>query len=154
MANLSSTFEQLHAELGKSLAACGDDADSRAVHSLRTTSRRIEALLRAVSEEHPRAELLRRDAERALRPLKKVRAAAGPVRDLDVQRKWVAEIAEAPGTSESAEERKRVGDECRRLDKILRHQRDSLAAKLSSFVKAEEPKLQHALEPIPSGING
>ena len=141
MANLSSTFAQLHIELAEALAAYRAHPDCQAVHSLRTASRRLEALLRAVSEDHPQAECLRVDAKRVLRQLKTVRAAAGPVRDLDVQRRLTAEIAEKAGASGSVEEGKR-------LDERLHRRRKESAVKLTSVIRKAEPKLERSLGAI------
>jgi CHAD domain-containing protein len=105
-------------------------------------------LLRAVSEDHPQAECLRVDAKRVLRQLKTVRAAAGPVRDLDVQRRLTAEIAEKAGASGSVEERKRLAGDGKRLDERLHRRRKESAVKLTSVIRKAEPKLERSLGAI------
>ena len=75
-----------------------EDADPDAVHRVRTGSRRLQAMLEAMLREAgPAARALERPARAWLRELKQVRRAAGPVRDLDVQRKllenWVGKQA-------------------------------------------------------------
>ena len=55
-----------------------EDLDPERVHKLRTTTRRVEAILSAVEVAKPRAR------RQLLRSLKKVRRAAGVVRDMDV----------------------------------------------------------------------
>jgi CHAD domain-containing protein len=89
---------------------CIEDADSEAVHRVRTGSRRLQATLEAtLREAGPTAHALERPARAWLRELKQIRRAAGAVRDLDVQRKllenWVCEQMPrqdgAPGSSET-----------------------------------------------------
>ncbi len=145
MAALSSTFERLSIELAEALVACRADPAGRAVHSLRIAVRRIEALLHAMAEDHPQAERVHIDAEKALRQLKKVRGAAGPVRDLDVQRRLIAEIVAKASAARSVEGQESLGGEGRSLDARLRRRRKESAAKLTSVVRKAEPKLERSL---------
>jgi CHAD domain-containing protein len=152
MANLSSTFERLHTDLAECLVACRADPNTHAVHSLRTTARRIEALLRMVLDDHPRATHLRRTIEKTLRQLKKVRRTAGRVRDLDVQRKLMVEIAETSHIVESVERQKEVSGECKELDCRLHWRRKQLAAKLTKNLKDAEPTLERALSRVTNAM--
>jgi CHAD domain-containing protein len=152
MANLTSTFEHLHTDLAETLVACRAHPDSNAVHRLRTSTRRIEALLRKVLDDHPRATRLRGKIKRALQQLRKVRRAAGPVRDLDVQRKLVAEITEKSRIVESIEHRNELSGECKVLDDCLHRRRKQSAAKLIKILKVAEPTLERALEQIPDAM--
>jgi CHAD domain-containing protein len=154
MAALSSTFEKLRIELAEALVACRSDPGSRAVHSLRIAVRRLEALVHAMAEDHPQAERLRFDAEKALRHLKRVRRAAGPVRDLDVQSKLIAEIIAKASAPRSAEEQESLGSEGKRLDTRLRRRRAKLAAKLTSVVREAEPKLERSLGALAKPMAG
>jgi CHAD domain-containing protein len=122
------------------------------VHSLRTTTRRIEALLRKVLDDHPRAVRLHGKIEKVLHQLKKVRRAAGPVRDLDVQCELMVEIAETYRIVESVQQRKEVSSECRELDHNLHRRRKQLAAKLTKTLKDAEPILERALERVPDAM--
>lgn len=153
MANLSSTFEQLQTNLAKSLVACRTHPDSHVVHSLRTTTRRIEALLRKELDDHPRAIRLRGKVEKALCQLKKVRRAAGPVRDFDVQSMLTVEITEMSRTVASIEQRKELDDECNGLDHRLRRRRQKAAATLIRVLNDAEPALELALERIPDAMS-
>jgi CHAD domain-containing protein len=85
------------AEMREKLDACrkhGDGPKVEAVHHLRTGTRRVEATLETLAREAG-ARGLGKPAEEArqrwLRQLKKVRRAAGTVRDLDVHRELLAD---------------------------------------------------------------
>ena len=154
MTTLSSTFDKLSTELAGALVACRADPGSRAVHSLRIAVRRVEALLHAMTEDHPRDERLRADTQWALRQLKNVRRAAGPVRDLDVQRKLIAEVTAKAVPSRSVKPLKSFEVEAKRLDKRLRRQRRKLAKKLTSAVRRAEPKLERSLGELAETMAG
>ncbi len=149
MTNLSSTFEQLHSDLDVSLVACRARPTSHAIHSLRTSMRRIEALLRKVLDEHPRALRLRSKIQKVLDELKEVRRAAGRVRDLDVQRMLIVEIATKLRDVGSIKQLEDLGDECTGLDHVLRRRRKREAAGLVRLLKDAEPTLERALDRIP-----
>jgi CHAD domain-containing protein len=152
MANPSSTFEHLHMELAECLVAYRAYPDKHTVHSLRTTARRIAALLRKVLDDHPRTIRLNSKIEKALHQLKKIWRAAGPVRDLDVQRKLIVEIAATYRIAESAKRRKEASSECKRLDHNLHRRRKQLAAKLTKTLKDVEPTLGRALNRVPDAM--
>lgn len=153
MAQPGLIFEELHSELTAALAACRVRPDNRAVHSLRTTSRRMEALLLAVQEDHPRAISLQRSVKKALRRLKSLRGAAGPVRDIDVQRCLLGAVGETSEHAESEAERRRLKAECGQLDQSLLRRRKRLASKLASTVTDSEQALVQALEPVRDGVS-
>jgi CHAD domain-containing protein len=111
-------------------------------------------LLRAVSKDHPQAGRLRVDARHALRQLKRIRSSAGPVRDLDVQRRLIAEIIAKAGASRSAEEQKMLGDDGERLDESLRRRRKKLAVKLTLVLGNAKPKLERELASISDAMTG
>jgi CHAD domain-containing protein len=108
--------------------------------------------LRKVLDDHPRATRLRGKIKRALQQLRKVRRAAGPVRDLDVQRKLVAEITEKSRIVESIEHRKELSGECKVLDDCLHRRRKQSTAKLIKILKVAEPTLERALEDVPDAM--
>jgi CHAD domain-containing protein len=152
MVDPSGIFEELHGELAISLIACRARLDKHAVHSLRTTARRLEALLGAVQRDHPRSANLQRSVKETLRPLKSLRGAAGPVRDMDVQRGLLATIAESLGHSESEAERRRLKADGEELDDRLQRRRKRLAAELASAVKDSERTLEDALDDVGSRV--
>jgi len=146
MANPARIFEQLHGDLITSLVACRVRPDRKPVHSLRTAVRRIEALLLAIREDHPRAATLQHGVRKAFLPLKSVRRAAGPVRDLDVQRELIETIAQHQGHTKTEEERQKLKVDCGELDRHLRRRRRRLAKELTSTAKEFEPALEETLE--------
>jgi CHAD domain-containing protein len=100
-------LQEVAAGMRERLDACrqkGDDPEVEEVHRLRTGTRRVEATLETLAREAG-ARGLGKAAEEArqrwLRQLKKVRRAAGVVRDLDVHRDLLAENFVPTGSSES-----------------------------------------------------
>src|ERR1700688_3980420 len=81
------------------MAQCVEDADTDAVHRVRTGSRRLQAMLEAMLRENATF-ALDHPARPWLRQLKQIRRAAGPVRDLDVHRKLLENLVgkAAPGS--------------------------------------------------------
>jgi CHAD domain-containing protein len=85
------------AEMREKLDACrkqGDAPKVEAVHHLRTGTRRVEATLETLAREagtHGLGTQAEEARQRWLRQLKKVRRAAGTVRDLDVHRDLLAD---------------------------------------------------------------
>jgi CHAD domain-containing protein len=111
-AHLAETAEAFNT----AVAQCADDVDPDAVHRLRTGSRRLQAMLEATLREHPGL-ALQEPAQAWLRQLKRIRRAAGPVRDLDVHRKLLEDwIGKDPANSEEE-----------KLDAWLKHERKRLA---------------------------
>ncbi len=107
-------FRQLQALPGKILR----DPDAKLVHDLRTSARRVEALL-GLNDEH----------RKLARRLRKLRKAAGKVRDLDVQIKAAEELDLAVGKREQA-----------RLLLTLRKQRRERYERLRKQVKEHADK--------------
>jgi len=97
-------IQKLAAALRENLAKCGDDPDVDPVHDTRTGTRRLQATLENVVRELPdgaEGEPVRTAAVAVMRLLKRIRQAAGPVRDLDVHRKLLEKLvkrAVRPGT--------------------------------------------------------
>ncbi|HEY5212445.1 MAG TPA: CHAD domain-containing protein [Acidobacteriaceae bacterium] len=154
MATLANTFEQLHRDLAAAVVACRADPSSHAVHSLRSSTRRVEALSRKVLEEHPRALRLRGKLENALDELRKVRTAAGRVRDLDVQSLLIVEIAADVRAVGSIRQRKELREDCAELDAVLRRRRKRVAERFLGMLEDEEPRLERALDRIPKAMEG
>lgn len=87
--------------LEAAISVCMADPDHKPVHKLRTETRRVEAelvLLAQLAEvpEH------RGETNGLLKQLKKLRRAAGKVRDLDVQRKLLDEFADPEAVNGSS----------------------------------------------------
>ena len=78
--------------LEAALTVCLAEATGKAVHKVRTETRRVEAQLFLLST-MPDLPLHKRDAKLFKRSLKRIRRAAGDVRDYDVQRKELESVA-------------------------------------------------------------
>jgi CHAD domain-containing protein len=87
------TIRKLAAALRVNLVKCAADPDVDPVHDTRTGTRRLQANLENVVRELPDgSEPVRTAAEAMMRLLKRIRHAAGPVRDLDVHRKLLEKL--------------------------------------------------------------
>ena len=113
------------------------DPKKEPVHRLRTSTRRIEAQLELLAllpglPDHTKP------AKKARKLLKKLRQAAGSIRDLDVQRDLLKE------QTASAKLRKDAAN----LRRTLKHQRSAEAASFTKLLKVEQRKLAPALEQL------
>src|SRR5215468_252577 len=84
------TLRQYITELEAAILLCLDDPAKKPVHRLRTMTRRIEAQIALFEMLHV-PKVYSKEARDARRLLKKIRRAAGEVRDLDVQRDNIEE---------------------------------------------------------------
>jgi CHAD domain-containing protein len=97
VAHVLTHLGELAAAMRERLDACQqkrDDPEVEAVHRLRTGARRVEAVLEMLARQaggRGLGEGVEEARQRWLRQLKKVRRAAGAVRDLDVHRKLLAD---------------------------------------------------------------
>lgn len=152
-------LRQLAAALRGNLEKCADDPKGRPVHHLRTGTRRVQASVEMLVRESS-DESVKNAAERWLRLLKKIRRAAGKVRDLDVHRKLLdqmvkrggpklsllSDLENAPATVLTPQHIERQADD---LDGWLkRSRRDQAAALRKKAVKwlAKFDKLARAFE--------
>jgi CHAD domain-containing protein len=90
--------KKLASALREKLARCACDPDVDSVHDTRTGTRRLQATIENLVRELPEgkaAEAVRDAAQALMRQLKRIRRAAGTVRDLDVHRKLLEHLAEA-----------------------------------------------------------
>jgi CHAD domain-containing protein len=90
-------IRRLAAELRENLVKCAADPGVDPVHDTRTGTRRLQATLENLVRETPEGDAgaVVRDAAAALmRQLKKIRRAAGTVRDLDVHRKLLQKLTQ------------------------------------------------------------
>ena len=110
--------QHLFKKLGQLLGQCSSRPHPEAVHDLRTISRRVEALLDALSTEPDR------NQRKLLRRLKRLRRRAGRVRDIDVQ---IAALRTL-----------KIGHDSGRKAQLLRY--------LSDRRSRRERKLQNALD--------
>jgi CHAD domain-containing protein len=128
------------------VVSCRVESAEKAVHTVRTGSRRLEALLRKVLEDHRGAAGLHREAEKALKQLDTIRRLAGSVRDLDVQRKLAEETKDEMSARRSAAVRENVAKEYERLDGYLKRRRERGADALREGLTKRELKVERALE--------
>jgi CHAD domain-containing protein len=128
-----------------------------AVHKLRTTTRRVQAHLSLLDllnhGEHPVKVPSHQDEIRAvMQHLRRIRRAAGAVRDLDVQTSMI--VLDAP--QKAAVHKGTPGDEVRKQAKKLRKQleaqRDAEAKKLVATLKDEEQDLAASLRALEQAI--
>jgi CHAD domain-containing protein len=130
--------------LGAAIRACLAHPGKEPVHQLRTTTRRIEALFVLLSM-LPSLPPHREPADKALRLFKRLRRAAGQVRDFDVQRDLVEKEAEAvPGAPPDPA----LQDEARRLSRELKRKRDEHANSLVRLLKKEQAEVALAFDDL------
>ena len=123
-------FDRLHREFFAALKVCRNHPRRKAVHQLRTTARRLEALLHAAKRRQRGDGTFERKVDRALKALKPIRTAAGPVRDMDVQMQLLAEFVDRVGGSKLAGERDATDEEVSKLRTTLMKNRKDAAAEL------------------------
>lgn len=128
-------FEHLQSELFASLEACRARPRREAVHRLRTSARRMQALLKAVEQHRSEDAKLKDKLEKALRALKPVRKAAGPVRDMDVLRGLLKDLLKASEAAEPGLEDGVLSVEANMLDEGLKRKRRKAAAELVSVIR-------------------
>ncbi len=137
-------FDELHAQLSQAVLACRAKAEKKPVHTLRTTTRRLEALLHKAAEDHSRSQDLKQSVRKALRQLKKIRRLAGPVRDLDVHHKLVKEAFAASPTRA----REAYLHQQHQLETYLERRRGSAAEELQAGLERREVRLERALQRV------
>jgi CHAD domain-containing protein len=171
--------------LRENLVRCGHDPDVDAVHDTRTGTRRLQATLENVVRELPEGDegdTLRETATALMRQLKKIRHAAGPVRDLDVHRKLLDKLMERAldpgargdeGDENAAGPRKStrpvsvpdvleteqaglrttgISQQADDLDAWLKHRRSDLARGLQSAVSGMVAKLDKRLAALEEAL--
>ena len=126
--------------LEAAITLCLADPKARPVHRLRTTTRRIEGQL-ALLELLPGVPDYGKSADKARKLLKRLRRAAGEVRDIDVQMDLIESIV----PDGSPQPLKKDGA---RLQDSLNDDRKDLADKLVELLGRKQTKLTRALEEI------
>ena len=114
--------------------------DKEPVHRLRTSTRRIEAQLELLSllpglPDHSKSE------KKVRKLLKRLRRAAGSVRDLDVQRSLIQDHSRSADSKE-------LRRDARHLRQRLKEERASEAKHLGKLLAQEQQKLAPALEKL------
>lgn len=154
-------IRKLAQALRGNIAKCTGDPDVDAVHDTRTGTRRLQATLENLvreTQEGESGEAVRDAAKALMRQLKRIRRAAGAVRDLDVHRKLLEKLAERalrqaghsdkngpgeqepeanmPNLLETPEARLRTGGVAKAADDLdawLKHQRGAQADRLRTL---------------------
>jgi CHAD domain-containing protein len=155
-------IRKLASALRGNLAKCVSDPDVEAVHDTRTGTRRLQATIENLVRETAEGaggDAVRDTAKALTRQLKRIRRAAGAVRDLDVHRKLLEKLAESalapkdsPGAAsaqesaaktplqpdllETPEARLHTGGIARQADDLdawLKHQRGAQAERLRAL---------------------
>jgi CHAD domain-containing protein len=135
------------ADLGRRLEAVPDGPSEETVHRLRTNTRRSGALLQSLLASRRSSRETRdlhRDADKLLRQWKKLRQAAGEVRDLDVQRDLLAKLRATLAESAAAVAKDPanilLADQLHHLDAWLHHEREKRAEQLRREVAKRAPR--------------
>lgn len=138
------------------LSVCLADPKPRAVHKLRTESRRLEAqivLLEALRG-LPR---YRKAADKVMRQVARFRRAAGRVRDMDVQSKLLQDHGKrrkphpdhaTPTQEELAEFTHQRTDDLARMIATRAKRREELATELVALIEKRQAKVSAALEAL------
>jgi CHAD domain-containing protein len=152
-AHLTATAEAFHTAVEQ----CVQDADSDAVHRVRTGSRRLQAMLEATLRESA-GSALQQTAKAWLRPLKQIRRAAGEVRDLDVHRKLLESWASKESPLPEAASANRLHEQAQLLDTWLKGERKHLAHGMQKQIRKrqrglaeQQAALLTAMGSLPSG---
>lgn len=130
----------LEAAISVSLA----EPTRKAVHELRSETRRIEAqldLLRDVSG----LPSYREQADALRRRLRKLRRLAGDVRDCDVQCKLLKKDDPSAAHREAEDDLQKQKD---KLTKVLKQDREDAEDKLARYLRRQQPKLARSLEEV------
>ena len=171
------TVRKLASALRENLAKCADDPDVDPVHDTRTGTRRLQATLENVVRELPEGvegEPVRTACVAMMRLLKRIRQAAGPVRDLDVHRKLLEKrmkramrpekdasktepIPDQPDILETPEAGLRVTSveqQADDLDLWLKHRRGEVADELQSEAGGLVEKFDRRLADLEIALSG
>lgn len=126
--------------LEAAITLCLADPKTRPVHRLRTTTRRIEGQL-AMLKIVPKVPRHRKQAGEARRLLKKLRRAAGEVRDIDVHMGLIDQIAAQEASSE-------LKSDAAKLKEKLEADRKEHAEELLKVLEKRQSEVTLALEEL------
>jgi CHAD domain-containing protein len=135
------TLRETVTALEAAILLCLVKPGKKTVHNLRTSTRRIEAQLVLLTL-LPGLPPHQKETSKARKFLKKLRRAAGQVRDLDVQRDLIQSEASAKRAASSDR------SEARHLRRSLKHQRDAEAEALLDLLHRRRDKLASAFESL------
>ena len=147
-------FEHLHSEFFAALEACRIRPSQKAVHRLRTTTRRLEALLNMAKHRCRGNVKFGQKVDKALKALKPIRKAAGPVRDMDVQKGLLADLLKAKFLTISAAQSNIVLEEARKLQVKLKKYREASAAELISVITNAGEREVKWISPLYIALSG
>ena len=129
--NVSGKMKEGWQDVSAAIEACAEEPTEKAVHQVRTRCRRLEALISAVVSIRLNAERLHSTGEALLRKIKKIRRAAGPVRDLDIHLSLLETIAGDPPDEDAQE-----------LKKTLERQRKRASVAALKDIERHRPELE------------
>jgi CHAD domain-containing protein len=160
---LAGRIEAVGEELGENLRRCATEPSVDAVHAVRTGSRRLEAALEGLeiqidggSEDYAAA------AAGLRRLLKKVRRAAGAVRDLDVHQKLLRKmvpgieagmVQEHEGDLQREIESLGLKQQARELDAWLERHREKNAAVLQRRAQKWHTRLTQRMDAVKEALD-
>jgi CHAD domain-containing protein len=137
------TLREAVTALEAAVLLCLARPGKKRLHKLRISTRRVEAQLTLLSL-LPKLPPHHIEADKARRLLRKLRRAAGLVRDIDVQRDLIRnEAAGAP---------RKLRTDARKLRRALKRQRDREASALLRLLNKQRDRLPRALEDLLSAL--
>ncbi len=146
-------FDRLHSEFFAALEACRVQPNEKAVHRLRTSTRRMEALLTTAKRRGNGGAKLARKIDTALKALKPMRRAAGPLRDMDVQRGLLRGLVKAGGVKMPVADRSVFNEEANKVEAKLEKLRRDAAMYLISVIEGAEVKELESISPLQIDIS-
>lgn len=146
MVRLLSTFDDLSIHLTASVAMCRARTDSKEVHTLRTSTRKLEALFKVATVEHRGAAKALKAIRKLLKSLDEIRKAAGIVRDFDVQRKIVEAVSGELSNNHREDDKGEISADAETLQEHFRKNRKLQAKKLRDLLSSIEVPLQSELK--------
>jgi CHAD domain-containing protein len=146
-------FERLHSQFFAALEACRVRPEPKAVHRLRTTTRRLEALLTTAKRRRNGGARLARKIDKALKALKPIRGSAGPVRDLDVQMALLEGLVQRVGGSPARGTPGEAQAAGLKLQTELKRSRKHAAKQLREVIQNVEMKELKRLSPLQTELS-
>jgi CHAD domain-containing protein len=129
--NVGGKMKEAWQDVSAAIEACAEKPTEKAVHQVRTRCRRLEALVSAVLSTRLSAKRLHSTGEALLRKIKKIRRAAGPVRDLDIHLSLLETITGEP-----------PDDDAQKLKKTLQRQRKRASVAALKEIERHRPDLE------------
>jgi CHAD domain-containing protein len=133
------TFLRHSLDLKAALAVCVDDPKPKAVHRLRSSTRRLEAVLEVLANATDLPGMAKR-SKQFRRSLGNIRRSAGVVRDLDVHIELLKHLG--------------VTDGMVKLEKELQDSRKKKVKKLQRQIRAGQDEIHRALDKVEMDIAG